>query len=215
MRTKSSSISAFINPRVLAGFVICLAGLTLGFFTFVARATGPNVITVNTLADETTTNGSCSLREAITNANDNAQTYPDCVAGTGTDAITFSVSGTIVLSSVLPNINDDLTIDGGAQSITVSGGNSVRVMFVNGGKTLTLHNLTVADGSAGTSGGGLFNSGGTVNVTNSTFSGNSASCSDIACFAGGGGIFNEVNGTVNVTNSTFSANTLSCNNSGC
>jgi CSLREA domain-containing protein len=142
MKTKPTALSAFSNPRVLAGLVMGLAGLALGFFA--AIGSPPVVITVNTLLDETTSgDGLCSLREAITNANDNAQTYPECAAGSGANAITFSVSGTITLGSTLPAINDDVTIDGGGQSITVSGNNSVRVMFVNNGKTLTLHNLTL------------------------------------------------------------------------
>ena len=69
MKTKSSALSSFCNPRVLAAFVIGLAGLTLGFFAFVANAAPPVVITVNTLLDEATPgDGLCSLREAITNA---------------------------------------------------------------------------------------------------------------------------------------------------
>jgi CSLREA domain-containing protein len=203
MKTKSLTLSAFCNPRVLAAFVICLAALTLGFFAFVARATPPVVITVNTLVDENTPgDGLCSLREAIINANDNAQTFPECAAGTGANAITFSISGTITLGSTLPAITDDVTIDGGAQSITVSGNNSVRVMIVNSGKTLTLLKLTIANGlSTGAAGGGILNNGGTVNVINSTFSANSAS-------GDGGGILNN-GGTVSVTNSTFSGNSSS------
>jgi CSLREA domain-containing protein len=191
MKTKSAALSAFCNPRVLAGFVICLAGLTLGFFALVARATPPLVITVNTLMDETTPGDSlCSLREAITNANDNTQTYPECAAGSGANAIAFSVSGTITLGSTLPAIDDDVTIDGSGH-ITISGNNSVRVMEVNDGKTLTLQNVSITNGS----GGGIFNIRGTVNVINSAFSGNS----------GGAGISNG-EGTVNVINSTFSGN---------
>jgi CSLREA domain-containing protein len=202
MKTKSLTLSAFCNPRMLAAFVICLAAL-LGFFAFVARATPPVVITVNTLVDEITPgDGLCSLREAIINANDNAQTFPECAAGTGANAITFSISGTITLGSTLPAITDDVTIDGGAQSITVSGNNSVRVMIVNSGKTLTLLKLTIANGlSTGAAGGGIYDDGGTVNVINSTFSGNSAS-------GDGGGILNN-GGTVSVTNSTFSGNSSS------
>jgi CSLREA domain-containing protein len=203
MKIKSSALSAFYNPRVLAAFVICLAGLALGFFVFVAKGSPPVVITVNTLLDEATPgDGLCSLREAIINANDNTQTFPECAAGSGLNAITFSVSGTITLGSTLPAITDDVTIDGDGQSITVSGNNTVRVMVVNTGKTLTLHNLAIANGlSPGAAAGGIFNDGGTVNVTNSTFSGNSAS-------GDGGGILNN-GGTVSVTNSTFSGNSSS------
>ena len=51
------------------------------------------------------------------------------------------------------------------------------------------------------SGGGIYNFDGTVNVTNSTISGNTASDPD-----GVGGILNGGSGTVNVTNSTISSN---------
>ena len=184
MKTKSSALSAFCNPRVLAAFVVCLAGLILGFFAFVAKAAPAMVFTVGNTNDS----GSGSLRQAILDAN----------ASAGADAIKFSVGGTIMLNSTLPVISDDLTIEGGAQRITISGQNSVQVMFVNTGKTLTLHNLTIENGHAFGSGaaGGIDNSG-TVNVINSTFSGNSAGL--------GGGIYNS-GGTVNVTNSTFSGN---------
>src|SRR4051794_31159673 len=85
--------------------------------------------TVTTLADS----GTGSLRQAIEDAN----------TTTGADTITFSVSGTIVLASTLPAINDDLTIDGTGQSVTVSGNNAVQVIAVNGGKTLNLNALTI------------------------------------------------------------------------
>jgi CSLREA domain-containing protein len=66
------------------------------------RAAGP--IIVNTLTDESAPgDGKCSLREAITNANSLADTTGgDCAAGTGTDSINFSVSGTITLVGGLP-----------------------------------------------------------------------------------------------------------------
>jgi CSLREA domain-containing protein len=156
---------------------------------------------VTTTADNTTAgDGLCTLREAILAAN-NAPANADCGAGSSTDdTITFSVSGTIVLGSQLPAIvsgQGKLTIDGVGQSITISGNNSVRVFEVNSGGDLTLQNLTVSNGSAvGDIGGGIANFG-TVNITNSTLSGNSTDSL-------GGGIFNS--GTVNITNSTFSGN---------
>jgi hypothetical protein len=62
----------------------------------------------------------------------------------------------------------------------------------------------------GNFGGGIFNDGGTVTVTNSTLSGNTSGCG-----FGGGGIFNNGNGgTVTVTNSTFSGNIASVNAGG-
>src|SRR5215210_2571665 len=99
-------------------------------------ATGGAPIVVNTTKDETTPNDNeCSLREAIQNANDNAQTSSDCKAGRGGDTITFKkgLSGTITLDPD-PDLGPltvtgsaGLTIDGGRESITVSGDGKVQV----------------------------------------------------------------------------------------
>jgi CSLREA domain-containing protein len=188
------------SPIRTARFAFVLGSLLVGLGLWAPLALAANY-TVNTLNDNTTSGDSlCTLREAIDAANNAGN--GDCGANSsGDDMITFSVSETISLQSTLPNIVDastagKLTIDGTGQSITISGNNSVRVFEVNSGGDLTLQNLTVSNGRASGSGGGIVNNG-TVNITNSTFSGNSAS-------SGGGGIYNG--GTVNITNSTFSGN---------
>jgi CSLREA domain-containing protein len=155
---------------------------------------------VNTLNDNATGGDSlCTLREAIESANNAGN--GDCGANSSADdTITFSVSGTITLSSPLPTIvsgQGALTINGGG-NITVSGNNSVRVLEVASGAQLTLQNITIAQGKA-LQGGGIWNDGGTVTVTHSTLSGNSADF--------GGGIAN-LNGTVTITNSTISGNSV-------
>ncbi len=137
--------------------------------------------------------GAGSLRQAIADA---------CADGT----ITFGAGlarQTITLSSTL-TIGKNLTIDGGADNITVSGNNAVRVFYVNSGVTFNLQNLTVAGGNTGSGvgayGGGIYNSGGSVNVTGVTFSGNSAVV--------GGGIFNDpgMGMASTVADCTFSGN---------
>src|SRR2546421_3120029 len=45
------------------------------------------IITVNSTADTLANDGQCTLREAIINANDDAATWSDCAAGSGTDTI--------------------------------------------------------------------------------------------------------------------------------
>ncbi|MDQ3911298.1 MAG: CSLREA domain-containing protein [Actinomycetota bacterium] len=176
-------------------------------------ATRGPFITVNTTKDETTPNdGECSLREAIQNANGDAQTSPDCKPGKGEDTITFKkgLSGTITLDPALGPLPvtaaSGLTIDGGQGSITVSGDGKIQV-FESKDAKLALENLTVADGFVvqepspnpkPDKGGGIVNDGGTLTVTSSTFSGNNANV--------GGGIANIDGGALMVTNSTFSGN---------
>ncbi|MCA2000837.1 MAG: sortase [Chloroflexi bacterium] len=185
---------------------------------------------VDSLADNTAAgDGFCTLREAIQSANNagNGDCGPNSAAD---DTITFSVSGTITLVSFLGIVTGQgaLTIDGGG-NITISGNNSVQVFYVNSGAALTLQNLTIANGFS-SSGGGISNdSGGTVTVINSAFSGNSAyygggirnfgalTVTD-STFSGnsatyyGGGIRNF--GTLTVTNSAFSSNSATYNGGG-
>jgi uncharacterized repeat protein (TIGR01451 family)/CSLREA domain-containing protein len=60
-----------INTVLTAGMICLASTLPAGAATF----------DVATFTDELTTNSQCSLREAIVNANNNAQTYADCPAG--------------------------------------------------------------------------------------------------------------------------------------
>ena len=119
------------------------------------------------------------------------------------DTITFGCSGDIVLSSTL-EISRNLTLDGKGQQVTLDGGNRVRVLLVDSGVSFTLNALAIAHGFVSDfgSGGGLIDSGGTVNISNSTFANNSATF--------GGGLYNE-SGTVNISNSTFANNSAGSN----
>ena len=156
-------------------------------------------ITVNTLSDESTSSdGLCSLREAINNANSPGTdtTGGDCGVGSGMDIITFSVSGTITLVSQLPDITNTLTIDGSGQSIIIDGGgqsSQYRVVSINEGATLSLNQVTVTNSSA--AGNAVIFNSGALTVTNSNFSSNS----------GGNVIYNNF-GTLAVTGSTFTGN---------
>ncbi len=127
--------------------------------------------TVTTLADS----GAGSLREAITAAN----------ATVANDTITFIVSGTIGLTSALPNLanNGTLTIDGGgAITVTRTSVSTFRIFTVDAGANVTLNGLTITNGFASFDfGGGIANFGGTLTVTNSTLSANTADL--------GGGIY--------------------------
>lgn len=91
---------------------------TLALFQFPADAA---TIEVNTLRDDETDNGNCTLREAILAAE--ADTAVDgCGAGSGADEIHLLVHGLIKLDSDLPKINDSLSILGpGVDKLTISG----------------------------------------------------------------------------------------------
>ena len=182
-------------------------------------------ITVTSLADPAGTAGTCSLRQAITNANSqNTFGSTNCTRGsTHNDTIVFQ-SGltppTITLGSTLPAIvsGETLTIQGPTTyflpGITIDGGLAVQLMQVNSGATLNLQFLTLTRGSVtgasgGSGDGGAIYNIGTVTVTNSTFSANHATGGPGGTdFPGGNGfggaIANE--DTLTVTNCTFSAN---------
>ncbi|MFZ0887459.1 MAG: choice-of-anchor Q domain-containing protein [Candidatus Binataceae bacterium] len=179
---------------MLVALLIVLVPLCVVVLQPAPKAAG--AITVNT-TDDPGTATECSLRGAIENANSQS-TNPDnnCIAGTGTDTIEFTVGGAIALGSSLPAIQNDLTIDGSGQTVTADGDNLYGVLLVNSGATLDLENLTIAHGNA-PYGGGVENDG-TLTVTNVTFSANSAQW--------GGGIFNDIFGTLTVADSTFSGN---------
>ena len=190
--------TAFARPSVLAALLAVLTPVCVILIRSTLHAT-VNTITVDTIADPGTSS-QCSLRAAINNANNKSSGSSTCAAGTGTDTIVFSVSGTIALTSNLPQIKNNLTIDGSGQTITVDGtnGSVFQMLEVLSVATLNLNNLTIAHGHA-YAGGGIYNDGGTLTVTNSTLSGNSATS------FGGGGIY-DLGGTLTVTNTTFSHN---------
>ncbi|HUN58678.1 MAG TPA: right-handed parallel beta-helix repeat-containing protein [Candidatus Binataceae bacterium] len=174
--------------------------LSVVLLALFATAGEAATITVNSLADPGAS-GICVLRDAITAANTETAVN-GCAAGTGNDTIVFSVTGTITLTKgILPTIEKTLTIQGPADNppaIAVSGANEYEVMFLDFGATLNLGYLTIENGNVSDGvGGGVLNSGGTLTVTNSTFSDNSAG-------DGGGGIYSA--GKLSVTNSTFNSN---------
>ncbi len=111
------------------------------------------------------------------------------------DTVNFSCSGTITLTATIL-IDKDLTIDGSGQTVTISGGNAVRVFITDVGVTVTLNQLTISNGSVTGPGGGIYNQG-PLTISNSTISGNSAT-------TGGGGIFSA--GSLTITGSTISGN---------
>src|SRR5208337_945352 len=161
-------------------------------------------LTVTTLADDPVTpiSEQTTLRDAITQAN--ADTTDS------QEVISFAVTGTIDLTSVLPDLVNNISIQGpGASNLTVkrvSSAPDFSVFTVDSGETVSLSGMTIAGGNATSTmglgdisggGGGIYNAG-ALTVTNSTFTNNSAPLGN------GGGIDNF--GTLTVTGSTFTGN---------
>ena len=167
--------------------------------------------TVNSLGDSGTGSGPLGdLRYVITQVDQTP----------GDNTINFGVTGTITLNSALPDLSNTTgvtDIEGpGANLLTVSGNNAVRVFTVDTGVTATLTGLTISGGSTGGFGGGIFNAG-TLTVTDCTIADNSdggifsygaLTVSNSTIADNGGGII-CLSGTLTVTNSTIADNSAS------
>jgi CSLREA domain-containing protein len=199
------------NDSILSSASTPLGGTGSGNGNFTSGETYTiSSLIVTTAADNTNDDTFCSLREAITNANNDAQTYADCVAGSGTDTITFAANYTITLGSQLPSVTSTIIINGTGMANTIIQADAnpdtatYRVFQVSSVGNLSLNNLTLRNGRCNgscitynTAGGGILNAG-ALTVTNTTISGNSVSTI-------GGGIYNA--GILTLTNSTISGNT--------
>jgi predicted outer membrane repeat protein len=162
-----------------------------------------------------TSNGSCSLIEAIANANDTGtgQPHADCAAGdpAGADVVTLPAAGNFELTAAhgyyyygdtgLPLISGDVTIDGNDATILglTSGSVNFRMFAVDARGHLQLNNTTVSGGNLVESYGygGAIASYGEVTITGSTLDNNAA--------YNGGAIY-SANGVVTITDSTLSGN---------
>ena len=193
------------------------AYMMLGMMIYLVRASSQAVaapspsmsvgaILVTTLEDELNNNGDCSLREAITAANNNT-VVDACLAGDAviTDTIAFDVEGIITVTSQLSvTAGGPLVIDG-EESITTSEGGSTRVWWVEVGSDLILQNLAVADGYVDNdNGAGLYNNGGNLTIDQCDFVGNHFTISDSLHYYGGG--IYSVGGILNVIDSRFEDN---------
>jgi predicted outer membrane repeat protein len=110
--------------------------------------------------------------------------------------LTFScTTSTIVVTSVLPSIAQNVKINGGGD-VTISGGNSSRIFTVNGGAALELENIVLTNASSSEDGGAIYSNGSVtlrdVEVKNS-----------VAGLSGGGIV---TYGPLTVEDSTFSGN---------
>lgn len=131
-------------------------------------------------------------------------------AMTGGGTVTFACDGTITLASTISN-SANTALDACGHQITISGNNAVRVLYVNSNVSLTLANLTIADGlNTDGLGGGICNAG-TLTAVDCVFSNNTAIGPAGASNSGGSGS-NSLGGAIynigflNAIRCTFQSN---------
>src|SRR5262249_35476796 len=152
---KSRKPNAQLNPTLLktrlSSLVVIVAAFVGFAFAGVLSAQAATYVVNSTADTNVCDNTTCTLRGAINAANGNS----------GADTITFSVTGTILLESALPNLADDVTISGpGANVLTVkrdpAAATLFRIFTLNSGTT-TISGLTISGGLLPDGGGGILN----------------------------------------------------------
>jgi CSLREA domain-containing protein len=179
-------------------------GLLLAYASSPAWAA---TITVNSLEDTAANDGKCTLRETITSANTDTA-FGGCVTGSGDDVINIGVTGTVDLTAELPDLSTNIEMVGpGSDQLTVTRPDTAehfRIFTVTGDTTeVTISGMTISNGNTlevDDRGGGISNEdNGTLTITNSTISGNTAQ-------NGGGGVYNT-DGLTKIEFSTITKNT--------
>ena len=165
------------------------ATICLSLVCVVSISVQASILTVTNTND----NGPGSLRQALLNAN-----VGDTIDATGINGVITLITGELL-------VNRSVTINGPGADLLAVDGNAAGVVFqVMSTGPVTISDLTIKNGHAG-SGGGIFNGGvGTLTIINSALSGN------IADF--GGGVYNG--GSLNIVNSTISGNTANTEGAG-
>jgi predicted outer membrane repeat protein len=186
-----------------------LARTAAGAAFLLALGEGPalaNTITVSAKTPPGVNDGDgrCSLVEAIVNANADAATFGDCVAGGGDDVVVMP-KGVQTFSIAYANYNGDTALPLITSAITITG-NKTKFMRANNAPPfrfaavapsgrLTLENVILSGGSAAN--GGAITNYGSLILNHATVSGSTAS-------GNGGAIFNF--GYAKIAGGTLSKN---------
>ncbi len=155
MSQAQGSKPPYLRHGLLAALVLVLVGT-------IARAAE---ITVTTTTDADVNDAACSLREAITAANNNAA-YHGCGPGQGADRIVFAVAtpATILLTANLPAITGPTLIRGPGRDLLTIDGQDARQIIQSTTPTpdrwLGIEDLTLTRGLA-TYGGAIYVADGT------------------------------------------------------
>jgi len=205
-KSQSGILPKLACMMLVASFamILCME-LPAGAATINVTASAPDILAID---------GSCSLREAITNINNGASINTDCTAGMapyGTRDTLILPAGTY--TNTIASTNEDFNVNGDLdirRSIIIVGAGAGSTVIDGGGAAMNDHvflvvsaivnisGVTIRNGSAASSGGGIVNVG-TLAITKSVISGNTALF--------GGGISNDGRSTLTITNSTISGNT--------
>ena len=144
-------------------------------------------------------NGPGSLRQALL----------DVTVGGKIDFAPALNGQTITLTTGQLVASKNLTVTGpGPDKLAVSGNHASRVFYIAGGTTVSISGLTMKDGTVTgfTHGAGIYNDHATLDISNSTITGNSAG-------GAGAGIYNNGTFSGSVTNLQINSSTVSNNSS--
>ena len=182
--------------------IICFVKLLSLFCNWAWGST----IVVDTTADDRTSNGNCTLHEAMEAANTNT-VVDSCTAGEpGLDTVDLSgIAGDIYLSTTLPFTEEDMTIIGpGDENLLVHangiGGSIFRIKSLSAQVTVNISGIRITGGNITGNGGGIYvYPGNTLNLSSCRVDNNSAALD-------GGGIIND-QGKLSITNCDLLYNT--------
>ncbi|MEX0682639.1 MAG: choice-of-anchor Q domain-containing protein [Dehalococcoidia bacterium] len=192
------------------------------------------VILVEQDEDDFQVSGLCTLRDAILSANNDTNASGDCVQGNGIDTIqvpagTYELDG-FDFGGPLELTEDVHIVGDGADVTFIDGVDSIRVLHVKPGTTVSMDGVTLRNGLSGVGGGAIFNSGdltltdvtidsnqgsfggginnvGRLVLVGSTISGNNATSI-------GGGIYSQAAGMLEIQDSEVSGNMSASNTAG-
>jgi CSLREA domain-containing protein len=205
MHVKKYSLITKVLSIVTASFLILAA-------VPVETAFAAADIIVTTRADQVITNGDCSLREAIINANADSAIHPDCAAGKGKDTILLRSGQTYKLYLGSLDITDSdgliITIRNGDDPATINARGTSRVLYVKtSGGDLTLNSIIVRNGFSSFGSGIRFSSPGALTLVDSTISDNVATASGNC----GAGIYSLTASSMTITRSSIANNSCTTN----
>jgi len=171
----------------------------------------PSMVTVTSTSDDPSDTG--SLRYALNNAT------PGESIDFAPNVRTIDLSDTLNSAGLAIGVNLSIINDQGVGPVTIDGGGQFTVFTIlDSSVTASLSGLTIANGNSNPAnlsnaspGGGILNEG-TLTVSNSNFSNNSAAFGRGSSSNSGGAIFNG--GTLTVSNSIFSNNYSNGGNGG-